>query len=141
MIHNPASSPLPIKTYHTSVLSSVVGESGITLESASDKARIVIVAGEPLDQEIVQHGPFVMGESQSTRRGGQRAKLTPVRLNSPVPDSRQGIQKAFMDYQMGANGFEGAHEWQSEIGKVVSRGKYLGVGLGRELTLARTQMR
>lgn len=63
MIHNPAASPLPIKTYHTSVLSSVERESGIVLESASDKARIVIVAGEPLDQEIVQHGPFVMGES------------------------------------------------------------------------------
>lgn len=35
-------------------------------------------------------------------------------------DSRIGIQRAFQDYQMGVNGFEGAHEWKSEIGKKVS---------------------
>lgn len=35
-------------------------------------------------------------------------------------DSRVGIQRAFQDYQMGVNGFEGAHDWRSEIGKTVS---------------------
>jgi len=34
-------------------------------------------------------------------------------------DTRAGIQKAFQDYSMGVNGFEGAHEWKSEIGKRV----------------------
>ncbi|ORY77266.1 RmlC-like cupin domain-containing protein [Leucosporidium creatinivorum] len=90
--HGSEGSALPIKTFHTSVLSSAEGETGIELISTSEQARIVVVAGEPLEQEIVQHGPFVM-------------------------DSRAGIQRAFQDYQMGANGFEGAHEWRSEIGK------------------------
>lgn len=36
-----------------------------------------------------------------------------------VATSREGIQKAFLDYQMQKNGFEGAHSWRSEIGKRV----------------------
>lgn len=51
----------------------------------------MIIAGEPLDQEIVQHGPMVM-------------------------TSRAEIIQAFTDYQRGENGFEGAAEWRSEIG-------------------------
>ncbi|GAA5921026.1 hypothetical protein JCM1841_005064 [Sporobolomyces salmonicolor] len=80
-----------IPAFHTAVLSNQDGENGVELESATDRARLVVVAGEPLDQEIVQHGPFVM-------------------------DTPTGIRQAFMDYQFGRNGFEGAHEWQSEIG-------------------------
>ncbi|GAA5888490.1 hypothetical protein JCM5296_000649 [Sporobolomyces johnsonii] len=80
-----------IQAFHTAVLSNQDGETGVELESATDRARLVVVAGEPLDQEIVQHGPFVM-------------------------DTPTGIRQAFMDYQFGRNGFEGAHEWQSEIG-------------------------
>ncbi|GAA6062820.1 hypothetical protein JCM10212_001552 [Sporobolomyces blumeae] len=81
----------PIAAFHTAVLSNRDGETGVELESVSDRARVVVVSGEPLEQEIVQHGPFVM-------------------------DSVQGIRQAFMDYQLGRNGFEGAHEWKSEIG-------------------------
>lgn len=37
-------------------------------------------------------------------------------------DSREGIMKAFQDYQSGTNGFEGAHTWKSEHGSAfVSR--------------------
>ncbi|GAA5974525.1 hypothetical protein JCM11641_002075 [Rhodosporidiobolus odoratus] len=82
-----------IKQYHTAVLSNVDGETGIELEAASEGgARLVVVAGEPLDQEIVQHGPFVM-------------------------TSAQEIRQTFMDYQFERNGFEGAHGWKSEIGR------------------------
>ncbi|BGP18059.1 hypothetical protein JCM10213_008405 [Rhodosporidiobolus nylandii] len=81
-----------IEQYHTAVLSNQDGETGVELESATDFSRLVVVAGEPLEQEIVQHGPFVM-------------------------DSVQGIRQAFMDYQLERNGFEGAHGWKSEIGK------------------------
>ncbi|GAA6030444.1 hypothetical protein JCM8097_009111 [Rhodosporidiobolus ruineniae] len=89
----PSDSPArqTIKQYHTAVLSNNDGETGVELESATEEARFVVVAGEPLDQEIVQHGPFVM-------------------------DSVQGIRQAFMDYQFERNGFEGAHSWHSEIG-------------------------
>ncbi|BGP01704.1 pirin [Rhodotorula toruloides] len=91
----PSDSPRPLKPveqYHTAVLSNSDSENGVWFESASDKARFVLVAGEPLKQEVVQHGPF-------------------------VATSREGIQKAFLDYQMQKNGFEGAHSWRSEIGK------------------------
>ncbi|GAA5980091.1 hypothetical protein JCM5350_001760 [Sporobolomyces pararoseus] len=69
-------------------------ETGIYLESASEEpTRFVIISGEPLiGQEIVQHGPFVM-------------------------DSQRGILEAFEDFREGKNGFEGAREWRSEIGK------------------------
>lgn len=51
------------------------------------------VAGEPLDQTVVQYGPFVM-------------------------TSKEDIQKTFIDYQYGRNGFEKAHVWKSEIGNL-----------------------
>lgn len=81
-----------IGPFHTAVLSNSPDSTGITLESASDEeVRFVVISGEPLNQEIVQHGPFVM-------------------------DSREKIVEAFQDYRFGRNGFEGAHEWRSEIG-------------------------
>ncbi|GAA5907209.1 hypothetical protein JCM6882_008391 [Rhodosporidiobolus microsporus] len=91
----PSSSPAQrttVEQYHTAVLSNQDGETGVELEALSDDSRFVVVAGEPLEQEIVQHGPFVM-------------------------DSVQGIRQAFMDYQLERNGFEGAHSWKSEIGR------------------------
>ncbi|KAL8287246.1 hypothetical protein RQP46_003698 [Phenoliferia psychrophenolica] len=87
----PSSSSSPVKEFHTAVLTNEDGDTGIEITSPG-AARLVVVSGEPLDQEIVQHGPFVM-------------------------DSQIGIRKAFQDYSMGVNGFEGAHEWKSEIGK------------------------
>ncbi|SCV73928.1 BQ2448_6358 [Microbotryum intermedium] len=82
----------PTDPFYTVVLTSAEGEQGVGLKSVSDGSRLVLIAGEPLDQEIVQHGPFVM-------------------------DTQQGIRQAFQDFQMGVNGFEKARGWQSEIGK------------------------
>ncbi|KAJ6441900.1 pirin [Purpureocillium lavendulum] len=62
--------------------------------AATGSTRLVIVAGTPLDQEIVQYGPFVL-------------------------NSKEGVYKALMDYQSYANGFERAKDWQSEIGKTM----------------------
>ncbi|PNY26965.1 Pirin [Tolypocladium capitatum] len=59
---------------------------------ASKPARLVIVAGTPLDQEVVQYGPFVLS-------------------------SKEGVYQALMDYQTHSNGFERAKGWKSEIGK------------------------
>ncbi|KAI8929426.1 RmlC-like cupin domain-containing protein [Entophlyctis helioformis] len=55
-------------------------------------ARFVVIAGEPINEPIVQHGPFVM-------------------------NSETEIRQAIMDYQLGRNGFEKAPEWESDIGK------------------------
>ena len=64
---------------------------GLEVRNVSgEEARFVLIAGEPLDQQVVQYGPFVM-------------------------DSREGIQQAFSDYQTRSNGFERA-DWQSKIG-------------------------
>lgn len=61
-------------------------------ESAKGHARFVVVAGQRLNQEIVQMGPF-------------------------VETSRDRVYQAYIDYQTGSNGFERAIGWQSEIGK------------------------
>lgn len=73
----------------------VMGHEGTKIRaktSSSTGAKFVIIAGEPINEPIVQHGPFVM-------------------------NTKDEIMQAFMDYQMGRNGFERAARWQSEIGK------------------------
>ena len=55
-------------------------------------SRFILVAGTPLDQEVVQYGPFVLS-------------------------SKDEVYQAVMDYQTHSNGFERAKNWQSEIGK------------------------
>ena len=61
-------------------------------EDAAEPARFVLIAGQVLDQKVVQYGPFV--------------------LNTP-----EEVREALMDYQFHTNGFERAEGWQSEIGK------------------------
>jgi len=61
---------------------------------AEKSARFVIVAGTPLDQKVVQYGPFVL-------------------------TSQEEVYQAFMDYQTHSNGFERADGWESEIGKTM----------------------
>jgi redox-sensitive bicupin YhaK (pirin superfamily) len=63
-------------------------------EGAEKSARFVIIAGTPLDQKIVQYGPFVL-------------------------TSQEEVYQAFMDYQTHSNGFERADGWESEIGKTM----------------------
>ena len=52
--------------------------------------------GTPLDQKVVQYGPFVL-------------------------TSQEEVYQAFMDYQTHSNGFERANGWESEIGKSMVR--------------------
>ncbi|KAI5369480.1 Putative pirin domain, rmlC-like cupin domain superfamily, rmlC-like jelly roll [Septoria linicola] len=61
-------------------------------EGDEEEARLILVAGMPLDQPIVQYGPFV--------------------LTDPTQ-----VRQAMMDYSTYANGFERAEGWQSEIGR------------------------
>ncbi|ORY60091.1 RmlC-like cupin domain-containing protein [Pseudomassariella vexata] len=59
---------------------------------AKNGARFVLIAGQVLDQPVVQYGPFVLS-------------------------SKEEVYQALMDYQTHSNGFERADGWKSEIGK------------------------
>ncbi|KAK9243544.1 RmlC-like cupin domain-containing protein [Lipomyces tetrasporus] len=57
-------------------------------------AHVVVVAGQVLDQQVVQYGPF-------------------------VAVSKEKIYEAVMDFQNAANGFERARSWESKIAKMI----------------------
>jgi len=61
-------------------------------KDALETSKFIIVAGLPLDQEVVQYGPFVV-------------------------NTKEEVYQAMMDYQTHSNGFERAENWKSEIGK------------------------
>ncbi|CAI7591262.1 unnamed protein product [Penicillium bialowiezense] len=61
-------------------------------DNAEKDARIFLVAGQPLDQKVVQYGPFVL-------------------------NTQEEVYQAMLDYQTASNGFERTRNWQSEIGK------------------------
>jgi quercetin 2,3-dioxygenase len=61
-------------------------------EEAEHDARLILIAGLPLTQPIVQYGPF-------------------------VATSAEEVYQALSDYQTSSNGFERAKNWQSEIGQ------------------------
>jgi len=78
------------EAFHTLVLSAGQNETGVSLTANEDSTELVLIAGEPLDQTVFQHGPFVM-------------------------TNREEIIQTIRDYQTGKNGFEKAHVWKSEI--------------------------
>ena len=91
--------------HHTLVLSTQPGQNGVLLRRPAsangdgggeleEDTHFVLVAGEPLNQRVVQYGPFVVNTAEQARQ-------------------------AVMDYQLGQNGFEGAPGWKSEIGKAM----------------------
>ncbi|EXJ88515.1 hypothetical protein A1O1_05445 [Capronia coronata CBS 617.96] len=65
-------------------------------EDAKEPARFFVIAGQPLDQEVVQYGPF-------------------------VTTSREKVYQALVDFQTASNGFERAKNWESTIGKRIGR--------------------
>ncbi|KAK5174331.1 RNA pol II transcription cofactor [Saxophila tyrrhenica] len=84
-----------VKQYHNTVFEQK-GDQVIAqvAPDAKETARFILVAGLPLDQPIVQYGPFVLNDASEVR-------------------------KAMMDYSTYANGFERAENWESQIGKVM----------------------
>jgi redox-sensitive bicupin YhaK (pirin superfamily) len=86
-------SQTPIPQYHNVVFEKDGDVVHFEVDSGADtSARLVLIAGPPLDQPVVQYGPFVL-------------------------TSKEDVYKALMDYQTHSNGFERAKDWQSEIGK------------------------
>uniref|UniRef100_A0A8I6ATI7 Pirin n=1 Tax=Rattus norvegicus TaxID=10116 RepID=A0A8I6ATI7_RAT len=71
----------------------VLGEGDtVQLENKDPKrSHFVLIAGEPLREPVVQHGPFVMNTNEE-------------------------ISEAILDFRNAKNGFEGAKTWKSKIG-------------------------
>lgn len=93
VIIGPANDARVVNEYHNVVL----GQDGDVLDvkvdaDAAKDSRFIVVAGLPLDQDIIQYGPFVVSKQED-------------------------IRKAIRDYQTYSNGFERAFGWESEIGK------------------------
>ncbi|CAL4091917.1 unnamed protein product [Meganyctiphanes norvegica] len=75
--------------HHTLVLSQ--GDE-VQIKNVGDvESHFILIAGEPIGEKIVQHGPFVMNSSEE-------------------------IQQAINDYRLCQNGFEKAKNWQSKEG-------------------------
>ncbi|KAH7039227.1 RmlC-like cupin domain-containing protein [Linnemannia elongata] len=77
------------KAHHTLTLSED-GATTVKIQTKDEDAHFVFIAGEPLKEPIVQHGPFVMNSSEE-------------------------IYDTFVDYQNNKNGFERARNWRSTI--------------------------
>lgn len=75
------------------------GIEAIVPEDAKSGSQFFVIAGQILNQPIVQHGPF-------------------------VETSREKIVQAFLDYQRGSNGFERAVGWESKIGARMLKNRY-----------------
>lgn len=84
----------PVEQYHNVVFEKEGDSIEAVVEDGAEEARFILVAGMPLDQPIVQYGPFVV-------------------------TSRDEVMQAMMDFQMFQNGFERAEGWESEIGKTM----------------------
>ncbi|CAG8983394.1 hypothetical protein HYALB_00000561 [Hymenoscyphus albidus] len=61
-------------------------------ENATESGRFILVAGKPLDQTVVQYGPFVL-------------------------TTQEDALQAVSDYRASKNGFERAWGWSSKIGR------------------------
>lgn len=87
----PTGNQKEIEAHHT-VTFNDDGDSISVDNSGSTECHLVMIAGEPIKEPIVQYGPFVM-------------------------NTQEDIQKTFRDYQLGKNGFENAPKWQSDYVK------------------------
>jgi hypothetical protein len=75
--------------HHTLVLSSEGNTIDVT-NQGSEACHFVLIGGKPLNEPIVQHGPFVM-------------------------NTEAEIKQAFSDFRNGRNGFEKADTWKSSV--------------------------
>ncbi|KAF9136910.1 hypothetical protein BG015_002951 [Linnemannia schmuckeri] len=81
--------PFVGEAHHTLTLSSSDGvKEAVRIETKEEGARFVFIAGQPLNEPIVQHGPFVM-------------------------NTHEEIYETFFDFRNAVNGFERANQWRS----------------------------
>ncbi|KAG1330852.1 pirin-like protein [Cocos nucifera] len=77
----------PATSHHCLALSP--GDGLRVWNKSAKQLRFVLIAGQPLDEPVVQYGPFVM-------------------------NTHAEIRQAMEDYNFGRNGFERAKHWKSE---------------------------
>ncbi|KAI4830903.1 hypothetical protein KUCAC02_002504 [Chaenocephalus aceratus] len=77
-----------VEPHHTIVFAD--GDCVKVQNKGSEVSHFVLIAGEPIKEPVVQHGPFVM-------------------------TTEEEITQAIKDYQTGRNGFERAVNWRSKI--------------------------
>lgn len=82
--------PKKATAHHTLILSK--GDSVEFENDTTEKLHFVLIAGQPINEPVVQHGPFVM-------------------------NSQEEIARTFEDYRSGKNGFENAPKWESDYVK------------------------
>ena len=75
--------------HHTLVLTK--GDSVFFKNESDEQLHFTLIAGQPLNEPVVQHGPFVMNTAEE-------------------------INQAFHDFESGKNGFERAVRWRSKSG-------------------------
>ncbi|XP_074156041.1 pirin isoform X1 [Sminthopsis crassicaudata] len=78
-----------VEPHHSAVLGE--GDSVQVENKDPERSHFVLIAGEPIKEPIVQHGPFVM-------------------------NTEAEISQAIIDFTSGKNGFENARNWKSKIG-------------------------
>ena len=57
----------PVESHRMGILSNTTEADGVTL-TATEDARLLIIAGKPLNEPIVQYGPFVMNTQEEIRQ-------------------------------------------------------------------------
>ncbi|XP_036807461.1 pirin isoform X2 [Oncorhynchus mykiss] len=77
-----------VEPHHTIVFDD--GDCIAVENKASEVCHFVLIAGQPINEPVVQHGPFVM-------------------------NTEEEINQAVRDYRTGTNGFERATAWRSKI--------------------------
>ncbi|XP_058569443.1 pirin isoform X2 [Neofelis nebulosa] len=78
-----------IEPHHTAVLGE--GDSVQVQNRDPERNHFILIAGEPLGEPVIQHGPFVMNTNEE-------------------------ISQAILDFRNAKNGFERAKTWKSKIG-------------------------
>ncbi|KAG0044508.1 hypothetical protein BGZ83_010273 [Gryganskiella cystojenkinii] len=78
------------KAHHTLTFSEDDGQERVRIETKEEAAHFVFIAGQPLGEPIVQHGPFVMNTNEE-------------------------IYETFYDFRNAVNGFERADQWRSSM--------------------------
>lgn len=84
----PSGSEKLCKAHHTTTFNND-GDTVFAHNKGSEECHFVLIAGQPIKEPVVQHGPFVM-------------------------TTEEEIRQAFSDYHSGKNGFENALKWESD---------------------------
>lgn len=77
----------PVSSHHTLVLGP--GDGLSVWNWSTGPLRFILVGGQPLNEAVVQYGPFVM-------------------------NTQAEIEQTFDDYRLCKNGFERARQWRSQ---------------------------